>query len=232
LPEGRDLSEEEITLALTCKGTSSWVEGEFQNLLYTLGCAGYGWLRPDGVRKKLEKLPAEIEEERKREREERRIEDEERRMKNARLGEERRLERAWGEYRRQIRGKSRRLREIRAIDRARASAGKIQRRKEESIARRLFRENVLEKPLLEQIRVLAKDEMYPVTACPINPRIISVKLLKELDEQCLRKLSDRISGRTKKCWKDLASRLVLIMAEAEEQYERITEIGPPSGTAS
>jgi hypothetical protein len=34
----------------------SWTEDDFQALLRTLGRAGYGWLRPAGVRAKLEEL--------------------------------------------------------------------------------------------------------------------------------------------------------------------------------
>ena len=34
----------------------SWTEEDFGRLLHTLGCAGYGWLRPEGVRRKLEAL--------------------------------------------------------------------------------------------------------------------------------------------------------------------------------
>jgi len=51
-------SEEDIALALTRRGKPSWSEEDFKQLLYTLGCAGYGWLRPEGVRKKLEELAA------------------------------------------------------------------------------------------------------------------------------------------------------------------------------
>jgi predicted NACHT family NTPase len=35
---------------------SEWTEEDFQQLLYTLGYAGYGWLREEGVRRKLEEL--------------------------------------------------------------------------------------------------------------------------------------------------------------------------------
>jgi WD40 repeat protein len=35
-------------------------EEDFQELLYLLGCAGYGWLRPDGVRQELEKMTKEL----------------------------------------------------------------------------------------------------------------------------------------------------------------------------
>lgn len=39
-------------------GRPSWNEDDFRQLLFTLGCAGYGWLRPEGVRSELEKLAA------------------------------------------------------------------------------------------------------------------------------------------------------------------------------
>ncbi|MCV3215142.1 hypothetical protein OGM63_16755 [Plectonema radiosum NIES-515] len=55
LPEDRDPSDKEITLALTRRGIPTWTEEDFQNLLYTLGSAGYGWLRPEGVRQQLQK---------------------------------------------------------------------------------------------------------------------------------------------------------------------------------
>lgn len=50
------LTEEKITLALTHRGTPTWTEEDFQKLLYILGCAGYGWLRPEGVHKQLEAM--------------------------------------------------------------------------------------------------------------------------------------------------------------------------------
>jgi len=50
------LTEEAITLALTRRGTPTWTEQDFQNLLYTLKCAGYGWLKPEGVRQQLEAM--------------------------------------------------------------------------------------------------------------------------------------------------------------------------------
>ena len=49
-------SEEEVTLALTRRGTPTWTEEDFQQLLVTLGCAGYGWLIPVGVRQQLEAM--------------------------------------------------------------------------------------------------------------------------------------------------------------------------------
>jgi pSer/pThr/pTyr-binding forkhead associated (FHA) protein len=58
LAEDREPTEEEITLALTRRGTPTWTEEDFQNLLYTLSCVGYGWLRPEGVRQQLEAMTA------------------------------------------------------------------------------------------------------------------------------------------------------------------------------
>ena len=58
LPKYREPTEEGITLALTRKGKPSWTEDDFKKLLYTLGCAGYGWLRPEGVKAKLEEMAA------------------------------------------------------------------------------------------------------------------------------------------------------------------------------
>jgi WD40 repeat protein/serine/threonine protein kinase len=56
LPDDREPTDEEITMALTRQGKARWSESDFQRLLYTLGCAGYGWLRPEGVRRELEKM--------------------------------------------------------------------------------------------------------------------------------------------------------------------------------
>jgi hypothetical protein len=46
-------------MSLTRRGRPVWTEQEFQNLLYTLGCAGYGWLRPVGVRRELARMTTE-----------------------------------------------------------------------------------------------------------------------------------------------------------------------------
>jgi WD40 repeat protein/serine/threonine protein kinase len=59
LPQGRDPTEEEVRLALTRQGIPVWTEEDFHQLLYKLGCAGYGWLRPEGVRCKLQEMAAE-----------------------------------------------------------------------------------------------------------------------------------------------------------------------------
>jgi hypothetical protein len=49
LPREREPTKEEVSLALTRRGRPSWSEEDFQKLLQTLACAGYGWLRPEGV---------------------------------------------------------------------------------------------------------------------------------------------------------------------------------------
>jgi serine/threonine protein kinase len=41
---------------LTRQGKPQWTEEDFQKLLQELGYRGYGWLRPEGVRRKLEEL--------------------------------------------------------------------------------------------------------------------------------------------------------------------------------
>jgi hypothetical protein len=46
-------SKEEIKFALSRCGRPVWTEGDFQTLLHTLGCAGYGWLHPEGVHRQL-----------------------------------------------------------------------------------------------------------------------------------------------------------------------------------
>ena len=58
LPVRGQPAEEQIVKALTRRGKPSWAEADFQQLLYTLGCAGYGWLRPNGVRRELQKMAA------------------------------------------------------------------------------------------------------------------------------------------------------------------------------
>ncbi len=56
LPKDREPTDEEIALALTRCGKPSWDEDDFQKFLYTLACAGYGWLRPEGVQRELESM--------------------------------------------------------------------------------------------------------------------------------------------------------------------------------
>ena len=38
------------------RGRPTWTEDDFARLIHTLGCTGYGWLRPEGVRRELEKM--------------------------------------------------------------------------------------------------------------------------------------------------------------------------------
>jgi len=59
LPQGRRPTEEEIKHALIRKGRPTWTEADFQGLISSLGPRGYGWLRPEGVRRKLEEMAAE-----------------------------------------------------------------------------------------------------------------------------------------------------------------------------
>ncbi|MBI5395728.1 MAG: protein kinase [Verrucomicrobia bacterium] len=61
LPTDRQPTEEELACALARCGKAKWNEDDFKRLLWTLGCAGYGWLRPEGVRRQLEKMAAEWE---------------------------------------------------------------------------------------------------------------------------------------------------------------------------
>ena len=61
LPQDRHPTDEEVTRALTRHGRPVWSEEDFKGLLYTLGCAGWGWLRSKGVRHELEKMTAEWE---------------------------------------------------------------------------------------------------------------------------------------------------------------------------
>ncbi len=58
LPRDRNPSEQEIQQALTHYGRPCWIEQDFQKLIRQLQYAGYGWLRPEGVRRKLEEMTA------------------------------------------------------------------------------------------------------------------------------------------------------------------------------
>jgi len=44
---------------LARSGNPIWTEQDFQELLYILSCAGFGWLHPEGVRKKIKELAAQ-----------------------------------------------------------------------------------------------------------------------------------------------------------------------------
>jgi WD40 repeat protein len=49
-------TEKEIAQALIRHGPPKWTENDFLGLLRTLGYAGYGWLRPEGVRHELTRM--------------------------------------------------------------------------------------------------------------------------------------------------------------------------------
>ncbi len=59
LPEDLSLNDDRLIHCLTRRGNPTWQEEDFQRLLHTLECAGYGWLRPEGVRRKLEEMARE-----------------------------------------------------------------------------------------------------------------------------------------------------------------------------
>jgi hypothetical protein len=59
LPPSGQPSAERVRSALTRHGSSTWNDADFQHLLHNLGCAGYGWLRPEGVQRKLQEMAAE-----------------------------------------------------------------------------------------------------------------------------------------------------------------------------
>jgi WD40 repeat protein len=48
--------EKDTPRPLTRQGPPKWTESDFQDLLRTLGYAGYGWLRPGGVRRELNRM--------------------------------------------------------------------------------------------------------------------------------------------------------------------------------
>ncbi len=50
------LIKKEIERALTRSGKPSWTEEDFQELPRHLQYVGYGWLRPEGVQRKLEEM--------------------------------------------------------------------------------------------------------------------------------------------------------------------------------
>jgi WD40 repeat protein len=47
---------EVLRRGLTRRGRPVWSEEDFEELLHALGCAGYGWLRPAGIRRQLARL--------------------------------------------------------------------------------------------------------------------------------------------------------------------------------
>ena len=60
LQKDHEPSKKEITLSLTRTGIPTWTDKDFDELLYTLGCSGFGWLRPEGVRRELDNMAAEL----------------------------------------------------------------------------------------------------------------------------------------------------------------------------
>ncbi len=60
IPTDRKPTDEEITQGLTRKGKPQWNEQDFERLLYQLGCAGFGYIKPEEVRRELEKLSSEL----------------------------------------------------------------------------------------------------------------------------------------------------------------------------
>ena len=59
LPHDSKLTDKEIAAILTRRGQPEWNDKHFKWLVNQLGRAGYGWLRPEGVRRELEKMTAE-----------------------------------------------------------------------------------------------------------------------------------------------------------------------------
>ena len=56
LPKDRKPTEKEIAAALTRRGRPKWNDKHFEWLINQLRDAGYGWLRPEGVRRELKKM--------------------------------------------------------------------------------------------------------------------------------------------------------------------------------
>jgi WD40 repeat protein len=61
VPIDRPLFDEDISTALTRRGVPSWDNVAFDKLWCDLQCAGYGWLRPETVRSKLEIMASRCE---------------------------------------------------------------------------------------------------------------------------------------------------------------------------
>ncbi|MBW2052909.1 MAG: protein kinase [Deltaproteobacteria bacterium] len=72
LPQEGEVTEEEIQQRLTRHGKPSWTDEDFKDLLDIIGWAGYGWLRPEGIKINLDYMarrwqgPSELELEKKR----------------------------------------------------------------------------------------------------------------------------------------------------------------------
>ena len=59
LPPDREPTGDDVKRALTRRVKPAWTEADFQNLWQKLGYCGYGWLREEGVRRKLEEMAGE-----------------------------------------------------------------------------------------------------------------------------------------------------------------------------
>lgn len=60
LPQGRDPFENEVKTSLTRTGSPKWSEEDQERLVFTLGCAGLGWLDTDEVSKRLFSMAREF----------------------------------------------------------------------------------------------------------------------------------------------------------------------------
>jgi len=56
LPEDAEPSNEAVARTLTRRGAPNWTEEDFKDLLHTIGCAGGGWIRAEGVRRELGRM--------------------------------------------------------------------------------------------------------------------------------------------------------------------------------
>jgi hypothetical protein len=88
------------------------------------------------------------------------------------------------------------------------SQAKVERRKEESVLRKAEINEFLQKPLIQQVLILACDNTRPVKAFPIDPNMITAEVLEELDNAVLIKLSERIAKQRMKSWKELKQRIL------------------------
>jgi WD40 repeat protein len=61
LPSDRDATAAEISSALTRRGKPVWSDRDLSRLLGTLAGAGFGWLRPDRVRRRLAQMVTDAE---------------------------------------------------------------------------------------------------------------------------------------------------------------------------
>ena len=57
--QARPPTAEEMLLAIKREGRPTWTDEDFQTLLWELRCAGFGWLRPDGIRRELDRMASD-----------------------------------------------------------------------------------------------------------------------------------------------------------------------------